>query len=146
MTGTIRTFDPEMRTQILARVKRTAESIAAAAGATAELIRDEGYPVTWNDPALTERMTPSLKRVAAGTFNPNAQPTTTSEDFSFYGQKVPALYFFLGVAPEGRGPRRVGREPLAPVQPGRGGADHRRPRPGEPGGGLPGGERTVSRR
>jgi amidohydrolase len=104
MTGTIRTFDPEMRTQILARVKRTAESIAASAGATAEVTIDEGYPVTWNDPALTERMTPSLKRVAAATFNANAAPTTTSEDFSFYGQKVPALYFFLGVASKGSDP------------------------------------------
>jgi amidohydrolase len=104
MTGTIRTFDPEMRTQILERVKRTAEHIAAAAGATATFERNEGYPVTWNDPALTERMAPALKRVAAGTFNPNAQPTTTSEDFSFYGQKVPALYFFLGVASKGADP------------------------------------------
>jgi amidohydrolase len=104
MTGTIRTFDPEMRAQILERVKRTVESIAAASGATAEFKRDEGYPVTWNDVALTERMTPSLKRVAAGTFNPNAQPTTTSEDFSFYGQKVPALYFFLGAASKGSDP------------------------------------------
>jgi amidohydrolase len=104
MSGTIRTFDPDMRKDVLARVKRTAESIAAAAGATAEVVLDEGYPVTWNDPALTERMTPSLRRVAAGTFNANAQPTTTSEDFSFYGQKVPALYFFLGVAPKGADP------------------------------------------
>jgi amidohydrolase len=104
MTGTIRTFDPDMRTQILARVKRTAESIAASAGASAELTLDEGYPVTWNDPVLTERMTPSLKRVAAATFNPNAQPTTTSEDFSYYGEQVPALYFFLGVAPKGSDP------------------------------------------
>ena len=91
-------------TQILERVKRTAESIAAAAGATAEFTRDEGYPVTWNDPALTERMTPSLKRVAVGTFNPNAQPTTTSEDFSYYGEKVPSLFFFLGVASKGADP------------------------------------------
>jgi amidohydrolase len=104
MTGTIRTFDPGMRKDVMARVKRTAESIASAAGATAEVTIDEGYPVTWNDPALTERMTPSLKRVAAGTFNPNAPPTTTSEDFSFYGQKVPALYFFLGVAAKGSDP------------------------------------------
>jgi amidohydrolase len=104
MSGTIRTFDPEMRKEILARVKRTAADIASSAGAAAEVTLDEGYPVTWNDPALTERMTPSLKRVAAATFNPNAQPTTTSEDFSFYGQKVPALYFFLGVAPKGADP------------------------------------------
>jgi len=104
MTGTIRTFDPGMRAEILARVRRTATRIAESAGATAEVDIDEGYPVTWNDPALAERMTPSLRRVAAAAFNPNVKPTTTSEDFSFYGQTVPALYFFLGVAPKGTDP------------------------------------------
>jgi amidohydrolase len=104
MTGTIRTFDPEMQKQIHARIKRTAESIAAAAGATAEVKIEVGNPVTWNDPALTERMAPSLKRVAIGTFNPTAQPTTTAEDFSYYGKKVPALFFFLGIAPKGSDP------------------------------------------
>ena len=49
-------------------------------------------------------MTPSLRRVAAGTFNPNAQVTTTAEDFSAYQKKVPGLYFFLGVAPKGTAP------------------------------------------
>jgi amidohydrolase len=101
MLGTVRTFDPAMRTQILERIKRTVESVAAAAGATGEFTRQEGYPVTFNDPALTERMTPSLKRVAGDRFNPSANPTTTSEDFSFFQQRVPGLYFFLGVAPEG---------------------------------------------
>jgi amidohydrolase len=104
MTGTIRTFDPEMQKQIHARIKRTAESIAAAAGATAEVKIEVGNPVTWNDPALTERMAPSLKRVAVGSFNPNAQPTTTAEDFSYYGKKVPALFFFLGIASKGSDP------------------------------------------
>ena len=126
-----------MRNEILARVKRTVEDIASSAGATAEVTLDDGYPVTWNDPALTERMTPSLKRVAAGTFNPNAQPTTTSEDFSYYGQKVPALYFFLGVAPKGADPAAWAANHSPPLQPGRGGADHRRARAREPGGGLP---------
>jgi len=104
MTGTIRTFDPGMREEILARVRRTATRIAESAGATAEVDIDEGYPVTWNDPALAERMAPSLQRVAAAAFNSNVKPTTTSEDFSYYGQKVPALFFFLGVAPKGTDP------------------------------------------
>jgi len=104
MTGTIRTFDPAMRTDIHARVKRTAENIAAAAGATAEVGIEIGNSVTWNDPALTARMTASLKRVAVGTFDPNAPVTGTAEDFSVYGQKVPGLFFFLGVAPKGSDP------------------------------------------
>ena len=101
LMGTIRTFDPEMQQQIHARLKRTAEQIAAAAGATAEVSIEDGYPVTWNDPALADRMAPSLKRIASDRFNANGQPTATSEDFAFYQKKVPGLFFFLGVAPEG---------------------------------------------
>jgi amidohydrolase len=101
MMGTIRTFDPAMRDQIHMRVKRTAENIAAAAGATAEVTIEFGNPVTFNDPDLTERMLPSLKRVAGDRFNGNGQPTTTSEDFSSYQKRIPGVFFFLGVAPEG---------------------------------------------
>jgi amidohydrolase len=104
MTGTVRTFDPAMRTQIHERIKRTAENIAAASGATAEVTIEIGNSVTWNDPALTARMTASLKRVAVGTFDPNAPVTGTAEDFSVYQQKVPGLFFFLGVAPKGADP------------------------------------------
>lgn len=101
LMGTIRTFDQEMQRQIHARLKRTAEHIAAAAGATAEVSIEISNPVTWNDPALSDRMAPSLKRVAGDRFNANGQPTTTAEDFSWYQTKVPGLFFFLGVAPEG---------------------------------------------
>lgn len=101
LTGTIRTFDADMQKQIHARLKRTAESIAAAAGATAAVTIGEGNPVTWNDPDLAQKMAPSLQRVAGARFNPNAQPTTTAEDFAMYQQKVPGLFFFLGTAPEG---------------------------------------------
>jgi len=103
-TGTIRTFDGEMQKRIHEGVTRTAGHIAAAAGAKAEVKIEIGNPVTWNDPALTERMTPTLKRVAAGTFNPNAQVTTGAEDFSAYQKQVPGLFFFLGVAPKGSDP------------------------------------------
>jgi amidohydrolase len=104
LTGTIRTFDADMQKKIHEGVTRTAEHIAAASGAKAEVTIEIGNPVTWNDPALTDRMTPSLKRVAVGTFNPNAQVTTTAEDFSKYQKRIPGLYFFLGVAANGSVP------------------------------------------
>ncbi len=104
MAGTIRTFDPAMQKLIHENIRRTAEQIALSGGATAEVKIEIGNPVTWNDPALTARMTPSLARVATGTFNPNAQVTTTAEDFSFYQKQVPGLFFFLGVAPKGSDP------------------------------------------
>jgi len=107
MEGTIRTFDPGMQKQIHDRVRRTAANIAEAAGAAAEVTITPGNPVTFNDPALTERMTPSLRRVAVGVFDPNSSVTTTSEDVSLYMQKVPGLYFFLGIAPRGADPATV---------------------------------------
>jgi amidohydrolase len=107
MEGTIRTFDPGMQKQIHERVRRTATSIAQAAGASAEVVIEEGNPVTFNDPALTARMTPSLRRVADAGFDPDTTLTTTSEDFSLYGQRVPALFFFLGITPKGTDPATV---------------------------------------
>jgi amidohydrolase len=104
MTGTIRTFDSDMQKKIHAEITRTVEHIAEAGGAKAEVKITIGNSVTYNDPALTDRMTPSLKRVAAGTFNPNAQVTTGAEDFSEYQKHVPGLFFFLGIAPKGTAP------------------------------------------
>jgi len=107
MGGTIRTFDAEMRTEIHERIRRTATKIAEAAGATAEVRIDFGNPITFNDPALTARMTASLQRVAATEFNPTAPAMTVSEDFSLYQQKVPGLFFFLGITPRDADPAKV---------------------------------------
>jgi amidohydrolase len=104
MSGTIRSFDPAVREQLLLQVKRTAEHLALAAGATAAVSFDPGYPVTWNDPALTEKMLPSLRRVAGAQLLSDAAPSTTSEDFAYYGQHVPSMLFFLGVNPPGADP------------------------------------------
>ena len=63
MSGTIRNFDEDIRQQVHARIKHIAESIAAANDATAEVKIDKAVPVTVNDPALTEKMLPTLKRI-----------------------------------------------------------------------------------
>ena len=107
MIGTIRTFDEEMRHDIRARVKRTAEMIAASAGARAEVEIEPGYDVTVNDPSITERFAPTLERVA-GAGNVFVAPKLTgSEDFSKYLQKVPGMFFFLGITPPGTPPHLV---------------------------------------
>ncbi len=107
LEGTIRTFDPAMQDDIHARVTRTAQQIAASAGATAEVQIERGNPVTWNDPALTERMTPTLRRIASGPFLPNVQVTTTAEDFASYQKLVPGLFVFLGITPKGADPSTI---------------------------------------
>lgn len=104
--GTIRTFNPAMQDDIHERMRRTASGIAASAGAAAELRIERNTPVTFNDPELTARMTDSLRRVAA-TFEPNARVTTTAEDFAYYQEKVPGMFFFLGITPRGADPSAV---------------------------------------
>ena len=107
MTGTIRTFNVAMRNEIFERVKRTAEQIAASAGARAVVQVDSGYSVTRNDSTLTARMLPTLQRVV-GVEKVNIAPLmTTAEDFSFYQERVPGLYFFLGVTPAGQDPAKA---------------------------------------
>ena len=102
MAGTIRTFDENVRTQLHERLTRTAQSIAAASGATATVRIQKMTPVTYNDPPLTGRMVPTLERVLGKTHVKLGQPTTTAEDFAYYQKAVPGLFFFIGVTPKDR--------------------------------------------
>ncbi len=101
MIGTIRTFDAEMRTQIHERIKRTAEDIAHAGGATAVVRLSTGGLITTNDQALFDKMTPTLRRTAGdGGFN-IVNPVMGSEDFPVFTKEVPGLFYALGSAPKG---------------------------------------------
>lgn len=102
LEGTIRNFDMDNRAQIFENLKTTAEMTAKATGAEAHVHIDEGYPVTINDPELTQKMLPTIKRVA-GDDKVHVSPLVTgAEDFSFYALEVPGLFVFLGVTPEGQ--------------------------------------------
>jgi amidohydrolase len=108
MSGTIRTFDPEMQKSIHEKIKLTATKIAESAGARAEVTIDSKTAVTYNDPALTEKMVASLQRAAGGEKNVvriNAQ--TGAEDFASYQKKVPGLFFFVGACPPGQDPSKA---------------------------------------
>jgi amidohydrolase len=107
MVGTVRTFDAAVRRDIHQRLRRTAESIAQSGGATAVVTVDTGPPVTYNDPALTERMLPTLRQVAGASRVQLNQPLTPAEDFSRYQERIPGLFFFLGITPPGTDPRTV---------------------------------------
>jgi amidohydrolase len=107
MLGTIRTFDTAMRNDIHQRVRRTAESIAQSAGATAQVIIDTTTGVTYNDPALTESILPTLRQVAGASHVVLAAPTPTAEDFSRYQERIPGVFFFLGITPPGTDPAKA---------------------------------------
>jgi amidohydrolase len=107
MAGTIRTLDVEMQDKIHEKIRLTATKIAESAGATAEVTIDKKFPLTYNDPALTEKMIPSLVK-AAGKEKVQLIPAVTgSEDFSEYQKKVPGFFFFVGAMPPNQDPNTV---------------------------------------
>lgn len=105
MVGTIRTFDPEMRKEIHTRIKRTAEDIAHAGGATAIVTLSTGGLITANDAALFDKMSPTLRRTSGEGGFRVINPITGSEDFPEYTKDIPGMFYFLGVSPAGSDPR-----------------------------------------
>ncbi|SFE47012.1 carboxypeptidase Ss1. Metallo peptidase. MEROPS family M20D [Chitinophaga sp. CF118] len=106
MLGTLRSLTPADEKMLVERVTQIATKTAEAQGATAEvkIPYSNHYPVTFNNPALTQKMLPSLQRTA-GTENVLLRPPVTgAEDFSFYQEKVPGLFIFLGGMPKGQDP------------------------------------------
>ena len=100
MKGTIRVFDQKIRKAIHEKIKNTAEMIAKSAGATAEVKIREVFAITYNDPGVTKQITPTLQRLVGEKSVVPFPQLTGSEDFSFYQEKVPGLFFFIGtVAP-----------------------------------------------
>ena len=124
MRGTIRSFDEEMRDDIHERVTTLAESIATrVARRPARVCITKNYPVTVNDPALTEAMAPTLARVAGEGKAQLVPKVMGSEDFSFFQRVVPGPVLLPRRRARGPGPARRGAEPLAALL-------HRREEPG----------------
>ena len=96
MIGTVRTLDPKMREMIEKRMKDMVEGIAKAYGGEASIIFQNNTSITYNDEALTARILPSLQTVAGEENVIIMKATTGGEDFSFFQEKVPGVYFFLG--------------------------------------------------
>jgi amidohydrolase len=106
MLGTIRYFSDADHHMMVDRVKELVQKTAESAGATAtvDIPYTSHYPVTYNNPALTEKMLPSLQRSAGAANVLLRPPVTGAEDFSFFEEKVPGIFFFLGGMPVGQDP------------------------------------------
>lgn len=103
MSGTIRSYDEDVREQIREDLELSIGHIAQSSGATAEVSIEPMYASTINDADLAWQMTPVLQRAADGKVA-TAELPGAAEDFSFFAQEVPGLYVFLGVTPEGQAP------------------------------------------
>lgn len=98
MTGTLRTFDPQMRKQTLAAIDKALEAMSVKYGAKAEFkLSRAPLPVTSNDPALTAKVKRALSRAAVGKVSDNGDYVMPSEDFSYYQTLAPTVFYHLGV-------------------------------------------------
>ena len=104
MEGTLRTLDKGMREEAIRRIRLTAENIAEAAGAKATVTIEPTAPITYNDPELTRKMLPTLQRIAGPENVREAPARTGAEDFSYFQEKIPGFYFFLGTSEPGVDP------------------------------------------
>jgi amidohydrolase len=97
--GTIRTFDPELRAEIYDEIRQIAAGVALGTGAEITVEFDVGgfYPVTYNNPDLVTKLTPALKEATGNKFYLSNTPSTGAEDFSFFSDRIPGMYFWLGV-------------------------------------------------
>ncbi|MAZ73305.1 MAG: N-acyl-L-amino acid amidohydrolase [Flavobacteriaceae bacterium] len=96
MIGTVRTLDPQMRELIIRRMTEMARDIAKAYGGEATIEWQNNAAVTYNDPELTAQMLPTLQKIAGAANVVIMKATTGGEDFSYFQEKVPGFYFFLG--------------------------------------------------
>lgn len=101
MVGTIRTLNKAAREHIYEALPRKVKAIAESMGAEAELTLplDYYYPITYNDPELTQQMLPTIQRTAGVENTLLSKPVTGAEDFSFFQEQVPGLYVWVGGKP-----------------------------------------------
>ena len=105
LMGTIRTFDPELRKEIYNEIRQIAEGVAQGTGTEIAVEFDVGgfYPVTVNDKPLLSKLKNSLVEASEGKFLELEAPATGAEDFSYFSQEIPGVYFWLGVNKPGVG-------------------------------------------
>jgi amidohydrolase len=99
LSGTIRTFDPNVRGQVHEKIQRIVTQVAASQGATATVDIDPGVPVTYNHAGLTEQLQGALAAVYGSDNLIVPPPITGAEDFSFFQEQVPGFFFFIGGRP-----------------------------------------------
>jgi amidohydrolase len=97
LAGTLRTFDPALRKDVMSRAEKAVESISSRYGGSGKIEWGTPNPVTTNDPALTAKMKATLTRAAQGKARDDIDFITGAEDFSYYQQQIPGLFYNLGI-------------------------------------------------
>lgn len=103
LSGTVRTYSPEVRAKIEQRMTELAAGIAQGFGAEAETIYVHGYPPLINDEAISEHVRAVCVEIFGEENVKQAGAIMAGEDMAFVGEKVPTCMFGLGVRNEEKG-------------------------------------------
>ena len=101
LEGTVRTYNPEVQDMVEYRMNKILEGITLAYGGSFELDYDRGTPATINDPELAKKMIPTMERVVGKNNLKFLDPVMGGEDFAFFANEVPGMYYRLGVLKPG---------------------------------------------
>ncbi len=101
LEGTVRSYHTETQDLVERRMHEILGGVTAAGGGSYELTYERGIPVTVNDVALTERMLGSLERAVGAANVERLDPATVAEDFAYFANEIPGLYYRLGTLKPG---------------------------------------------
>ena len=101
LVGTIRTHDPQIRQDVKQRIERLVTHVAASTGAVASVSYGVGVPANINSAPLVESMLPTLRAIVGKDFVHQQSPVMGYEDMSYFQERVPGMFVFLGARPPG---------------------------------------------
>jgi len=107
LEGTIRTLDSKMQKDVHEKIRRVSKSVADYWGATVDVTIDTKTLVTYNDPALVDMMVPYLQKALGKNNVIDSSWSTGAEDFSYFGEKAPAFFMWVGGMPKGADPSKA---------------------------------------
>lgn len=102
LEGDVRYMNTENRDKMDAEIHRIVAGMEAMFGVTVELTYTNDYPPLYNDPAVTEQVVASLQK-GVGEYLTGISEydmLSGSEDFAYYLQKIPGVFFYIGAKPK----------------------------------------------
>jgi amidohydrolase len=103
LIGTIRTHDQKIRNEVKNKLKNVVNRVCSAYDATADITISPGAPVTFNNYKLCDWSVNILKNLFGEQKIMEIPPSMGSEDFAAYTLKIPAFFYFIGVANQAKG-------------------------------------------
>lgn len=103
MEGTVRTLDPDVHARIEPLMRQILKGVTESHGASYELDYERIVPVTVNHAPLVAQMLPTIRRIVGEGHLVPTRPQMGAEDFSYFANRVPAFFYFLGVGNKAKG-------------------------------------------